>query len=67
MVMLPKSILEELGRTVYPRKTVEYSEIKKRFAMHGYGPNKIQKWYDYFIACEILTVNEDMTISCIFW
>lgn len=65
--MLPKSILEELGRTIYPRKSAEYKEILNRFAMHGYGPNKINKWFSYYLKCEIITENEDGSYGCIWW
>lgn len=67
MVMLPKGVLQELGRTIAPAKSVEYKEILKRFIMHGYGPAKIEKWMKYFYDNEILTENEDHTWTCIWW
>ena len=67
LVMLPKNILQELGRTIAPRKNVEYKEIRNRFAMHGYGPKKINNWLQYFVMCEILHENEDGSYTCIWW
>ena len=66
MVALPKTILQELGRSIAPRKTVEVAEIRKRFAMHGYGKQKYGKWLQYFLENEILIDTED-GITCIWW
>ena len=65
--MLPKGILQELGRVIAPSKSVSYEEIRKRFIMHGYGELKIQKWMEYLVRNEIITENSDHTYSCIWW
>jgi len=67
MAALPKSIMQELGRTIYPRKEVDVSEIKKRFAMHGYGKEKYGKWLQYFIDNEIIIPTESGRLTCIWW
>lgn len=65
--MLPKSILEEVGRIIYPRKTASYKEIRNRFALHSYGPKKIDKWLEYYERCEIIKDEGDDQYSCILW
>lgn len=67
MVMLPKGVLQELGRVIAPSKKCDYKDIRKRFLMNGYGPAKIDKWMKYFFDNEILTENEDGSYSCIWW
>jgi len=67
MVALPKSIMQELGRSIYPRKSVEFREIKQHFAMNGYGKQKTVKWFQYFMENEIITETEDGRYTCVWW
>lgn len=67
MVALPKTILDEVRRMNYPSKSCTYEQLKRQFALHGYGQNKIGKWMQYFLDLEILKENSDGTLTCTMW
>ena len=67
MVALPKTVLDQLRRSIYPRKSFTFAEMRDEFAKNGYGPKKVRKWFDYFVSCDIIKEEEDGSLSCIWW
>lgn len=67
MVMLPRNVLLELGRMIAPRKTATYKEILNHFIVRGYGPNKVNKWVNYYVDADAMKENDDGTFTCVWW
>lgn len=67
MAALPKTIMQELGRSIAPSKYCTMEQMRKKFAEHGYGIGKFGKWLNYFQSNEIITFQDDGTFTCIWW
>ena len=67
MTALPKTVLQEVGCMIAPSKSTDMKTIMKRFAYHGYGPKKIEKWVYYYQTMEILQEQDDGSYTCVLW